>query len=174
MRWVDIAIVLIVVGSGIAGLARGLIVEVAAVLGVVAGLLVAREAYGPARDFLGVFFHKDARLAAVAYLLAAIIVWMLIVTLARLVRGLLRFSPLVMIDRLGGAALGLVLGIVAVSLFLQLAARVHDPSLHTSIRASRLAPIFRYAVPGLSRVVPRALVRATSAGIPVDRSFLVT
>jgi membrane protein required for colicin V production len=157
MGWVDLAIVALVIGSAMFGLARGLIVQVGAMVGVSVGLYLARNDYAPARDFLGMFFHRDAHLTAVSFALVFLLIWALCVILAQSLRRIIRFTPFGLLDRVGGAVLGIALGIITVELLLILASDSHDASLHASIHASRLAPMMQQAIPGLKSVIPKNL-----------------
>lgn len=157
MHWVDIGIAVIVGGAAFFGLTRGLIVEVGGILGAVVGLYLARANYHVALNFLAVFFHRDQHLTAVAFLLVLGIVWALVSMLARGVRGVVRFTPLALVDRLGGGLIGLALGVLTVQVLLVVAVRSHDASLDRSIYASRLAPAFRNTIPGVQSLIPKAL-----------------
>ena len=162
MHWVDVAIVIIVLGSAVTGLLRGLIVEVGAIIGAVAGLFLARQEYKTAESFLAVFFHRDAHLAMAAYILVFVIVWALITTLAMVLRSVVRFTPLGILDRVGGAVVGLLIGILTVAVLLLLAERTHDRSLEASIHSSTLAPKIEKDIPGVEQLIPTRL-----PGIPV-------
>jgi membrane protein required for colicin V production len=157
MRWVDIAILVIIVGSGAFGLLRGLIVQVGGIVGAVAGLFLAHHYYTTARNFLALFFHADSHLSVAAFLLVLLVVWLLVVLIAQAIRTVVRFTPFGLLDRLGGAVLGLALGVVLVQVLLLLAADSKDASLHASIHASRLAPVLNNTIPGLRSVIPRKL-----------------
>jgi uncharacterized membrane protein required for colicin V production len=157
MRWIDVGILVIVIGSGVFGLTRGLIVQVGGIIGAVGGLYLALHEYGTTRRFLALFFHADGHLSAAAFILVLAVVWMLVVIIAHGLRSVLRFTPLGALDYLGGALIGLVLGVLAVEILLMLASESHDASLRASIHASRLAPIFDHAIPGLHSLVPKKL-----------------
>jgi len=156
MRWVDVAIVVIIGGSAIFGLVRGLIVQVGGVLGAVAGLYLARHDYGAARDFLALFFHNDAHLSVVAFILVFLIVGLLVVIIAHGIKSVVRFTPLGMLDHFAGAALGVALGILVVEVLVLLASESHDASLRASLHASRLAPTLDHAIPGLRSLIPKS------------------
>ena len=159
MHWVDVAIVVVIAASVIFGAIRGLVVELGSIIGAALGILVAQHTYRTALNFLALFFHKDAHLEVVAYILVFLIVWGLVTTLAQMVRAGLRFTPFGMLDRMGGAVIGLVLGILTVEILLLVASASHDASLHSSIRASKLAPTFEKAIPGLRHAVPQTLTK---------------
>jgi len=89
-----------------------------------------------------------------------LIAWALVATIAAIVRGAVRLTPFGVLDRLGGAVIGLILGLLTVEVLLLLASGTHDRSLHVSIHASRLAPAFERAIPGLRGLIPRRLPHA--------------
>lgn len=163
MRWVDVVIVLVVLASGLLGLRRGLVVQLGGIIGALLGLYVASQDYVDARNFLANFFHRDAHLAVAAYILVVILVWTIVVVIAQGIRAGLRFTPFGMLDKIGGAAVGLFLGVLTVEILLLLAVDMHDASLHDSIRVSQLAPMLRHAIPGIRSFVPKKMPALNSA-----------
>lgn len=157
MNWVDWVILALLAMSVIGGVIRGLLTQVAMFVGAFLGLLVANTNYGSATDFLGSFFPKTGTLAAVAYLLVFVLVWLLVALGAQTVRTVLRASFLGCFDRAGGAVFGLVQGILFVEVLVSIGWRVHDPTLHTALHAARLFPVFHRALPDLHRLLPKHL-----------------
>lgn len=119
---VDLGMLAVLAASIIVGLLRGLVFEVLALLGWVAAYFVAQW-YGPEiAPALPIGAPGSGLNWAAAFALvfvATVIVWSLA---ARLVKLLLHATPLSGIDRVGGAAFGLVRGAV---LLLALATVVH-------------------------------------------------
>lgn len=161
MGWVDVTIIVIIVASALFGLARGLIVEVATILGAVAGLYVAKQNFSTATNFLALFFHRDQRLRVIAFIVVFCLVWLLIVLVAEGIRGVLRFTPFGLLDRLGGLLLGAALAVLVVEALLLLVSHVHDPALHSAIRASRVAGPLKHEIPGLRSLVPIRIPRTS-------------
>jgi membrane protein required for colicin V production len=159
VHWIDVAIVIVLAAGIIVGAMRGLIVEVGSIVGAVLGVVVAEHTYRGALTVLSLLFPRDAHLATVAYLVIFFIVWALVTTLAQVVRAAVRFTPFGLLDRLGGAVIGLVVAILAVEVLLLLASASHDASLHASIKHSRLAPAFERAIPGLRHAIPKRLLK---------------
>lgn len=160
MHWVDIVIVIAIVGSIFFGMARGLLMLVAATLGAVLGLFIARQNYPDANDFLAAFYPRSPLLATISFVLVFGLVWLLVVLIAATIRGGLRFTPIGPVDKIGGAILGAVLGVLLVESLLVVAGRAHDPSLHASVRASQLAPAFSHVLPGLKALIPSRFLPA--------------
>lgn len=154
MHWVDIFIILAIVGAIFFGMARGLLMLVATTLGAVLGLFIAKLNYPSATDFLATFYTRTPLLATIAYVLVFVLVWLLVVLIAATIRGGLRFTPFGPVDKVGGAVLGAVLGVLLVEALLVVATRANDPSLHASVRSSQLAPAFNHVLPGLKQLIP--------------------
>jgi len=154
VHWVDVVILVIIALSALYGAIRGLIVQVASIVGLLGGLYLAERNYKTVRDFLEVFAHRDRLVTAIAFLAIVLVVWSAGSIIGNLLRGIARFTPLVLVDRLGGLVLGGISGVVAVEVLIILAARSHDVSLHAGLHASHLAPYFRGVVPGLHSLIP--------------------
>jgi uncharacterized membrane protein required for colicin V production len=162
MHWVDIVIVVAIVGAIFFGMARGLLMLVASTLGAVLGLFIAKQNYPSANDFLAIFYTRTPLLATISYVVVFALVWLLVVLIAATIRGGLRFTPVGALDKVGGAVLGAVLGVLLVEALLVVAGRAHDPALHASVRASQLAPAFNHVLPGLKSLIPDRFLPASA------------
>ena len=109
-RWVDVAMVVVLAVSVFTGLARGLVFEVLSLAGWLAAYVAAQWATPLLAPHLPVGVPGSAINDAAAFVLAFIVVLVLWTVLTQLVRWLVRASPLNALDRLFGAAFGLLRG----------------------------------------------------------------
>lgn len=112
LGWVDIAVAALLALSVLVGLARGFVFELLALAGWFAAYFAALWLTPTFQDAV----HVGARGSGLNYaltfgsaFLVVLVVWSLI---ARLIRALIRSTPLSLFDRLLGAAFGLVRGLV--------------------------------------------------------------
>jgi membrane protein required for colicin V production len=154
MNAVDlVVIVLLVIGVAV-GFRAGFVVEVAVILGAVVALAVAFVEYSTIRAILTQFVHTSQWVTVISYLLVFVIIWGVIIWVARKVRTVVRFLLLGFFDRLGGAVIGLLQGAILGELFLYLALHVPNHALHHAVRHSRLGPSFLHVVPYLDHLFP--------------------
>lgn len=137
------------------GYLRGFVLQAATLAGGIAGLLIAKANYPNATDFLANFFPKTGTLAVVAFILVFLLVWLLVGLGAQAARAALRLMFLGFFDRLAGAVFGAAQGILLVEVLLVMGGKVHDPTIHSSLHDSHLAGVFRDALPGLHRLIPK-------------------
>lgn len=154
MNAVDIAILGIVLLAALKGFRQGFVVEVALILGAVAALAIAKTEYVPVRSALETIASKSPWLTVISYLGVFVVVWSIIVAVARLVRRLMRLLLLGLLDRLAGAVLGAIEGVIVVELLLYLGKRVPSQDLRRLIKQSQLAPNFINLVPYLHNLFP--------------------
>jgi membrane protein required for colicin V production len=154
MTWVDIAIIAILGASTLAGYLRGFIFEVAAILGAIIAFAVARQEYGDVRTLLSHVAGSSSWLTVISYLLVFLIVWGAIIFLARRLRGLVRMFGLGLLDRLGGAAIGLLQGLLVVELLLYLGKRVPNGPLRHAVNHAALTPTLVQLIPLLHHWFP--------------------
>lgn len=138
----------------ISGFRRGFIMEVAVILGAVVALAVAKLAYPGVRHELAHVAAKSPWLSAISYLGVFLVVWSAILILARVARRAARFLMLGLLDRIGGAVVGVLQGALLLELLLYLGKRVPSHALHLAIKHSALAPSFLRAVPVVDRLFP--------------------
>src|SRR5205085_11354801 len=86
MTAVDIVIVVLLAASTFAGFRQGFIVEVATILGALAGLAAARLEYKDLKNLLVHFFPHSSWLTVISYLLIFLVVWGVIIFAARWLR----------------------------------------------------------------------------------------
>lgn len=151
----DWAIVAVIAVSVLLALLQGFFVEVCALGGLIAGVILAGQYYLNVVPWVGRLVHGYAASHAVAFLLVALAVMLAAGILGRVLRWILRRVGLGWADRLAGGAFGLVKGYVLVAL--ALAALVaffpHQPWLEQS----QLVPYFMPGAHGSATVLPRDL-----------------
>lgn len=154
MNIIDILILVILLFGVLNGFRRGFIMEVALILGAVVALAVAKLEYPIVRHLLSLVAPKSAWLTVISYLIVFLVIWGVIVTLARVVRKAAHLLLLGFANRLGGAIIGLLQGALVVELLLHLGKRLPNHVLHHEIVHSKLAPAFVHALPYIDRFFP--------------------
>lgn len=158
MNIIDILILVILLFGILSGFRRGFIMEVALILGAVVALAIAKLEYPVVRHLLALVAPKSAWLTVISYLIVFLVIWGVIVTLARVVRKAAHLLLLGFADRLGGAVIGLLQGALVVELLLYLGRRVPYHALHHAILQSKLAPAFVHVLPYIDRFFPHVRV----------------
>jgi len=160
--WVDWALLAVLLASVIVGLVRGLVFEVLSLLGWVAAYVAAQTLSADVAPHLpvgapGSALNHGAAFAVVFVL--ALIGWML---MARLIRLLVHFTPLTLIDRTLGGVFGLVRAMV---LLLAVATVVSfTPAVRAGPwQASHGAAWLGVLLSGLKPVLPPAVARHLQA-----------
>jgi membrane protein required for colicin V production len=167
MNLADLLIIVVLVVSVVSAFIKGFFVEVFSLAGVILGLFVAAANYGAATPWvLRVVQNREAA-TLIAFLLIALMVMVLAGLAGRLVRGLFRGVGLGVVDRLLGAAFGLVKGCVVVTLVLM--GIVAFLPRQDWLGSSRLAPVFLTAAHGGSHVVPFSLGQEIRQGLEALR-----
>ena len=156
LGWVDWALVAVLCLSAVVGLVRGLVFEVLSLLGWVAAYFAAQWFAPVVATHLPIGQPGSALNHAAAFgcaFLAALIVWGL---LARLVRALIRATPLSIVDRLLGALFGAARGLIVL---LAVATVVGLTPLAKSVAWQRSlgVPWLQAALQGLKPVLPPQL-----------------
>lgn len=140
MNWLDYVLAVLVASSVLAGLIKGFARSVVGLAAVVIGLMCGLWFYGVA----GAFFYEYLSSRRLAHLMGFLIIFFGVVLAGMLVGAvlarLLKWAKLGWLDRLMGAAFGLVRGVlVAAAIVLALAAFAPKPPPR-SVAGSRLAP----------------------------------
>ena len=167
MSWADAAIIVVIGLSVLMAAAQGFFVEVFSLAGVIAGYIAA--AWG-CRQVGGWFlpYVKTADFANLAGFLAILFAVMLVAGMAgRIVRWAMKEAGLRWVDRLLGAAFGLVRGVVIVTVVL-LAMTTFDPGTR-ALRQSQLAGYFLVAGRGASWLAPAEIRQKFREGVEMLR-----
>jgi len=153
LGWVDLVFLCILVASVVVGLVRGLVFEVLSLLGWIAAYIAAQWLAPGVAPHLPIGHPGSALNHAAAFactFIGALIVWGL---LARLLRMVIRATPLSLVDRVLGAGFGMARGLV---LMLAIATAVALTSLSKSNawQASRAAGWLGATLQDIKPVLP--------------------
>lgn len=163
MSWADAVIVGVIGLSVLMAAAQGFFVEIFSLAGVIAGYIAA--AWG-CRQVGGWFlpYVKTAEFANLAGFLTILFAVMLVAGMAgRMVRWAMKEAGLRWVDRLLGAAFGLLRGVVIVTVVL-LGMTAFDPGTR-AVRESQLAGYFLVAGRGASWLAPAEIRRKFREGL---------
>jgi membrane protein required for colicin V production len=159
----DWAIITVMVLSTVLAFIHGFLVEVCAVIGLIAGILLAGRYYVQLLPWMGDFIHEEAAAAAIAFLLIAFGVMLAAAILGRMLRWILRNIGLGWADRLVGGAFGLLKGYIVVALGVA-AMAAFFPS-KPWFEQSQLVPYFFPGAHGSATVLPRDLGVRIQSGL---------
>lgn len=155
VHWFDIAIVTIVALNTLSAFRHGLIRELVTVVALILGATLAGRYYGNLSENLSfVIDDRTTRnlIAFIAIFTGIAMVGQIVSTFLRTAAGLLMLGP---VDHLGGAAFGLLKGVLLVELLLVAVTAFPAASgLTTGAEQSAFAPMFLKALPLLSRLLP--------------------
>ena len=150
MSYIDIIILLLLVAFGIGGLRKGLITEVATLLGLGLGLYGAFHFSDFTADKLVQYVEIDPKyLHVISFAVTFIVVAVLVNLLGRLITKLVKAINLGFIDKLGGFLVGLAKGVLIASLLIMLlnAANLNGIIKDEEKQKSLLYPYVEKAVP---------------------------
>jgi membrane protein required for colicin V production len=147
MNWLDIVIIVVVVGLGIAGLRQGMIRTVFGIAGLIGGIFLAGRYYDELAERLfpsGAIWGNIAAYAIIAIatlVVAGVIGWLL----AKLVN----FAALGWLDRVMGFILGVVIGGLLFAAILAIVLHFGDyyPGMEATISQSAIASFLVTAFP---------------------------
>lgn len=154
MTVVDIVILAILVAGMLGGIRQGFIMQVATILGAVVALGVAKLEYPDVRRELAHFASGSQWLTVISYMVVFLIIWGAVIVLARRIRTLARFMLLGWMDRLGGAVIGLLQGLLLVELLVYMGKHVSNGTIHRDIKNSLLASSFTQIFPYINHWFP--------------------
>jgi membrane protein required for colicin V production len=117
MNWLDIVIIIYLIISIISGIGQGLIRSVLSLVGLIVGIVLASHYYVQFGNVLGFIPNKDAA-NIVAFVIIVGVVAAVAAILGTIFKNLIHAIHLGLIDRLGGAVFGLVLGAFSIAALL--------------------------------------------------------
>lgn len=114
MNWLDIVILVPIAINAFVGLGKGLIRMVLSLVGVIIGVVLAGQFYDTVGSWFGFFGNEDIA-NVLGFILILGVVMVIAEILARFLRGVITVALLGWVDRLGGAVLGALIGVIFVS-----------------------------------------------------------
>lgn len=150
-------LVVIIVGYGLVrGLFRGLVKEVASIIGVLGGFYLAFSYYRNLGAYLGWVTSNENYQLIIGFLIIFCGVLIVVAGLAMIIKYLLKIAFMGWADRVGGVVFGLVKGVLIVSiLFLMLTAFL--PKDTELMKNSILAPHISWVSERLAKVVSKEM-----------------
>ena len=150
MNWVDILIIIYLGLSIVLGFAQGLIRTLLSIIGTIVGILLASHFYKQLGDILTFISNRDLA-NIIAFIVILLVVMGIAALIASILRSIIKAIMLGMIDRLGGAVLGLILGALSISAILAIIVKYTSTSLITD---SKLAGFFLDKFPMVMGLLP--------------------
>ena len=163
MNWLDVVIIIILVGFTVAAFRAGLIREVVTLVAVVLGVLIAGHYYDDLADDVLLFIKNDKAARVIAFLSLFGSIALLGQLAAFLMKQAVSMLLLGWVDHLAGGAFGLLKGLVLVELFLMLFATYPYLGLDKAIDGSAVAPLFLDHGAALLKILPGEFNRAVEA-----------
>jgi membrane protein required for colicin V production len=142
MNWLDIVIVVMIVGFVLAAYASGLIREAVTLIASLIGIVVAGILYDDFATDVLVFIDDQDAARAVAFLILAGSVYLMGQIVAYMLKKVASLMMLGPMDHIGGAFFGLLKGLIVVQILLILFAAYPSLKLADAIAGSELAPYF--------------------------------
>jgi membrane protein required for colicin V production len=156
MNFLDYIVIGILAFTLVRGFMRGLILEVTAVLGILAGFVVAGHHHPALADFLRSRFPSLPYAVLLSYALVFLAAWLVVALLGLLASKLARALLLGWADRLLGAAVGLLKGTLAAAVLVTVLT-LFLPGGSQILGRSLLAPYLQKAGSHLVRLAPAAV-----------------
>ena len=142
MNWLDVLIIVVLIGFTVAAYRAGLIREIVTLTAVVAGIVIAGTLYDNlARDVL-VFIDNESAAEAVSFLVLFGAVYIFGQIAAYMLKTGASLLMLGVWDKLGGIGFGLIKGLLIVQILLLVFAAYPSLGLEGTVEGSELAPYF--------------------------------
>jgi len=154
MNWLDIVILVVLLMFAISAYSAGLIREVVTLVAIFLGVIIAGALYDDLAADVLVFINNDDAARAISFLALLASVYLLGQLTAYILKRAASLLLLGWADHLGGAAFGLLKGLIVVQVLLILFAAYPQLSLDDAINDSRLAPLFIDDAPFLLHLLP--------------------
>lgn len=176
LNWLDLFILLVLGYLTLKGFWRGLVREVLDLAGVVLlmglGFHYAVPVGDVMRGWLGEYLRLgDSLWILMGFLAIAAGVAILIAFVNQLWNMMSELGPLSFLNRLAGAAFGLIKGALIVTLLVWVLARLPFAATQEALASSRLAPTFLAAAPILSGELERLVPEVPPSRTPPSQTF---
>jgi membrane protein required for colicin V production len=143
LNWLDYVLVGLVLISTIGGAVRGLLKEVLPLVSLALGLLIAYRLGPELRPYVLDWWDNETMAYVFCFVVVFIAAWIALGIVSGLLYKLVRATAAGPLDKLFGAALGLIRG-VAVAVVVVVAVLAFLPPRSPALRESALAPAFLY------------------------------
>ncbi len=164
MNLLDLMILTILAYCLIRGIFRGLIKELAAIVGVFAAFYAGYTYYPLLANFLDRWITSPGYRNILSFFILFCSIFLLISVLGVIIKYLLNIAFLGWVDRLCGAAFGVVKGILIIAVLL-VALTAFLQKGTPLIRDSLLAPHVMFLSENMAKVVPQTMKRQFAEGI---------
>lgn len=151
MNWLDIVLIVVIVISAFIGLRMGLIKAVLSLVGTIVGVILAGRYYIPLSERLS-FIPQESLAKIVAFVIIMFAIMAIFSIIASLLKWAASLIMLGWVNHLGGAAFGLVLGIIFCSALLTIWVRFLGTE--AVISESRLAAVMLQYFPLVLALLP--------------------
>lgn len=121
MNLADLVILIVLLVGFVTGLARGFVRGVMGLAGLVLGMMLAAGNYGRLAEYAPSFIPGESGAEIASFIVIFLVVVVLVGVVARIIARALRLAALGWLDRLAGAALGVVMAAVVAGVFLLVA-----------------------------------------------------
>jgi membrane protein required for colicin V production len=165
LSWIDLLLGAILLVSALVGLLRGLVFELLSLAGWVVAYLGAPSLAPMLYDWLPAERLGPALLHALGLALGFVLILLVWGLAARLVKSLVRASPLSVLDRLAGAGFGALRGVL-IGLLMVVVAGFTPLARSATWQASQMAPRLAGLMHDLRPLLPDTLARVMPA--PAD------
>ncbi len=142
MNWLDLAIILALIGFTGAAYSAGLIREIVTLIAVIAGIVIAGALYESLANDVLVFIDNENAAEAASFLVLFGAVYIFGQIAAYMLKTGASLLMLGLWDKLGGAAFGLLKGLLVVQVLLLVFAAYSSLGLDGAVEGSELAPYF--------------------------------
>jgi membrane protein required for colicin V production len=158
MNSFDIITTVILGYSSIRGLFRGLVKELSSVVGVLGGFYGAYSYYPTVSKLMSGFISDPSHRNILGFFLIFCGVFVIISIVGVIIKYLLNVAFLGWVDRIGGVMVGIVKGVLIVSVFF-IALTAFLPKGAPLIKRSHMAPHVLWLSENMAKVVPQDLKR---------------
>ncbi|HPA13863.1 MAG TPA: CvpA family protein [Desulfobacterales bacterium] len=152
----DIVIIVILSFCLVRGIFRGLVKEVSAIIGVLAGFYAAYTYYAEIAKLLSKWISNVANSNILSFLILFVGVLVIVNILGIIIKYILKIASLGWIDRVSGAGFGIIKGVLIVSILL-IMLTAFLPKGSPVIRNSMLSPYITMVSERLAKVIPQSM-----------------
>jgi membrane protein required for colicin V production len=150
MNWVDIIIIVYLALSVLTGFMEGLIRTVLSIIGLIVGIILAAHFYTQLGNIFTFISNKNvANIVAFVIILVAVMIIAAIIGL--ILRSIVKNIMLGWVDKLGGAVIGLILGVLSISAILAVIVKYDNTGLITN---SKFSGFFLNKFPVVLKLLP--------------------